>query len=202
MTTPDAAPPRPDPAAEGSRPRAAVVREAVPEDAPAIAAIAAATFPDASPASLPREAIDAHIALHLNVDAIGAWIADPERIVLVGAADDAPDEPLGYAMYETAATPEAAVVERLGDTPAGHLSKVYVLAASRGTGLAEALVRDGVQRLRGLGFRHVWLGTNAQNARANAFYERLGFERIGARRFMVGGERVEDDWVRLLPLEG
>ena len=111
-----------------SEPRAALVRPARPEDASVIAAIAAATFPDASPASLPREAVEAHIALHLNEAAVAAWIADPERIVLVGAAADAPEALLGYALYETAATPEAPVVERLGDVPAGHLSKVYVLA--------------------------------------------------------------------------
>ncbi|MGM0781526.1 MAG: GNAT family N-acetyltransferase [Actinomycetota bacterium] len=184
-----------------SAPRAAVVRPARPEDAPAIAAIAAATFPDASPASLPRAAVEAHIALHLSEAAVAAWIADPERIVLVGAAADAPETLLGYAMYETAATPEAPVTERLGDVPAGHLSKLYVLAEGRGTGLAEALVHDGVERLRRLGFRHVWLGTNAQNTRANRFYERLGFATIGARQFVVGGERVEDDWVRLLTAE-
>ena len=166
------------------------------QDAAAIAAVAAATFGDASPASLPPEVIQAHIDEHLNERVVAAWIADPARIVLVGGT--APDEVLGYAMLETAATPEAPVVEHLGETPAGHLSKVYVLAESRGTGLAETLVRDGVARLEALGFRHVWLGTNAQNARANAFYERLGFEKIGARTFVVGGTRVEDDWVRLL----
>ena len=85
----------------------------------AIAAIAAATFPDASPSSLPRAAVEAHIALHLSEAAVAAWIADPERIVLVGAAADAPETLLGYAMYETAATPEAPVTERLGDVPAG-----------------------------------------------------------------------------------
>ncbi|MBD4444363.1 GNAT family N-acetyltransferase, partial [Xanthomonas citri pv. citri] len=74
-----------------SAPRAAVVRPARPEDAPAIAAIAAATFPDASPSSLPRAAVEAHIALHLSEAAVAAWIADPERIVLVGAAADAPE---------------------------------------------------------------------------------------------------------------
>ena len=142
--------------------------------------------------------IQAHIDEHLNERVVAAWIADPARIVLVGGI--APDEVLGYAMLETAATPEAPVVEHLGETPVGHLSKVYVLAESRGTGLAETLVRDGVARLEALGFRHVWLGTNAQNARANAFYERLGFETIGARTFVVGGTRVEDDWVRLLSL--
>ena len=83
-----------------SAPRAAVVRPARPEDAPAIAAIAAATFPDASPASLPRAAVEAHIALHLSEAAVAAWIADPERIVLVGAAADAPETLLGYALYE------------------------------------------------------------------------------------------------------
>ena len=192
-------PPRPStPQPPASTTRPAHVRPARPEDAAAIAAVAAATFGDASPASLPPEVIQAHIDEHLNERVVAAWIADPARIVLVGGT--APDEVLGYAMLETAATPEAPVVEHLGETPAGHLSKVYVLAESRGTGLAETLVRDGVARLEALGFRHVWLGTNAQNARANAFYERLGFETIGARTFVVGGTRVEDDWVRLLSL--
>ena len=106
--------------------------------------------------------------------------------MLVGAAADAPETLLGYAMYETAATPEAPVTERLGDVPAGHLSKLYVLAEGRGTGLAEALVHDGVERLRRLGFRHVWLGTNAQNTRANRFYERLGFEHHSEYVYLTG----------------
>ena len=119
-------------------------------------------------------------------------------LLVAAPAAVAEEVPAPAAELAAPAVAEAPVVERLGGTPAGHLSKVYVLAESRGTGLAETLVRDGVARLEALGFRHVWLGTNAQNARANAFYERLGFETIGARQFVVGGENVEDDWVRLL----
>ena len=79
-----------------------------------------------------------------------------------------------------------------------------LLSACAGLGrpplMPGATEAEVVARLEALGFRHVWLGTNAQNARANAFYERLGFETIGARTFVVGGTRVEDDWVRLLSL--
>ncbi len=62
---------------------------------------------------------------------MAAWIADAERIVLVGAAADAPETLLGYAMYETAATPETPVTERLGDVPAGHLSTLFVVGGER-----------------------------------------------------------------------
>jgi ribosomal protein S18 acetylase RimI-like enzyme len=40
----------------------------------------------------------------------------------------------------------------------------------------------------------MWLGTNAANRRAQRFYEKAGFERVGTRRFQVGG-RLEDDVV-------
>jgi RimJ/RimL family protein N-acetyltransferase len=40
----------------------------------------------------------------------------------------------------------------------------------------------------------MWLGTNHGNRRAQRFYEKSGFERIGTKRFHVG-ERWEDDYV-------
>ena len=45
----------------------------------------------------------------------------------------------------------------------------------------------------------VWLGTNVDNARANAFYERRGFTIIGERIFDVAGVQAQD-WVRLTRL--
>ena len=93
-------------------------------------------------------------------------------------------------------------IEVAGHTDSdGDDQQNMALSQARAGAVVEALVRAGVARLEALGFRHVWLGTNAQNARANAFYERLGFEKIGARTFVVGGTRVEDDWVRLLTVE-
>jgi RimJ/RimL family protein N-acetyltransferase len=36
---------------------------------------------------------------------------------------------------------------------------------------------------------------NEENARANRFYEKNGFAKVGTKRFLVG-ERYEDDFVR------
>jgi ribosomal protein S18 acetylase RimI-like enzyme len=44
------------------------------------------------------------------------------------------------------------------------------------------------------GAASVWLGVNAENARAIRFYEKQGFARVGTKRFRLGG-RLEHDLV-------
>ena len=48
---------------------------------------------------------------------------------------------------------------------------------------------------RGAGRAGMWLGVNQENERANAFYDKSGFARVGAKKFLVG-ENWEDDFVR------
>jgi tRNA (guanine37-N1)-methyltransferase len=48
---------------------------------------------------------------------------------------------------------------------------------------------------RSTGAAGAWLGVSEENARANAFYARHGFERVGRKRFRIG-DRWEDDHVR------
>jgi len=40
----------------------------------------------------------------------------------------------------------------------------------------------------------MWLGVNEENAKAQRFYAKHGFERVGSKHFLVG-DRYEDDWV-------
>jgi ribosomal protein S18 acetylase RimI-like enzyme len=47
----------------------------------------------------------------------------------------------------------------------------------------------------------IWLGVNQENARANRFYGKHGFEIAGPKRFLVG-DRYEEDWVRVRQLGG
>ena len=47
---------------------------------------------------------------------------------------------------------------------------------------------------RSSGAAGVWLGVNQQNERAQRFYAKSGFERVGTKRFLVGGVH-EDDYV-------
>jgi ribosomal protein S18 acetylase RimI-like enzyme len=56
-----------------------------------------------------------------------------------------------------------------------------------------------LESARDRGAQGIWLGVNQQNARANRFYEKSGFEKVGTKRFLVGG-KLEDDFVRELKL--
>lgn len=72
---------------------------------------------------------------------------------------------------------------------AAYLSTVYARPEVRGSGVAETLCRETVRALVVVGQAFVWLGTHVDNARANAFYERLGSTIIGERFFTSAGCR-------------
>jgi ribosomal protein S18 acetylase RimI-like enzyme len=78
--------------------------------------------------------------------------------------------------------------------PTAELSKCYVLPGHHGTGVASALVTRTLEAARVRGAAAVWLGVNDENAKAQRFYAKAGFERIGRKRFLVG-DRYEDDFV-------
>ena len=57
------------------------------------------------------------------------------------------------------------------------------------------LVEASVAAARDRGASGMWLGVNQFNPRANRFYEKSGFERVGIKKFLLGGD-WEDDFVR------
>jgi GNAT superfamily N-acetyltransferase len=80
--------------------------------------------------------------------------------------------------------------ERIGDTTVAtvdgavagfimvvddEVEQVYVAAASRGTGVADALIRESESQVLAGGHEKAWLAVVAGNARARAFYERAGW---------------------------
>ncbi|HXV34242.1 MAG TPA: GNAT family N-acetyltransferase [Gaiellaceae bacterium] len=56
-----------------------------------------------------------------------------------------------------------------------EVEQVYVAAAHRGTGVADALMREAERQVRATGHPKAWLAVVAANARARAFYERAGW---------------------------
>jgi len=60
----------------------------------------------------------------------------------------------------------------------GVVGPVGVLPRYRRRGIGEALVLGAMDALRGHGCRYAYLGTNVDNFRAVALYEKLGFEAI------------------------
>ena len=128
------------------------------------------------------------------------------RALRLRALADAPDA-FGATLADAEAEPDAAWQERaspadgvvivaevagrlvgmaLGgrsqfDKSAAHLSAMWVEPASRGTGVAAAIVAAMVEWAREATYPTIGLGVTTTNARAIALYERLGFVDTGFR---------------------
>ena len=70
-----------------------------------------------------------------------------------------------------------------------EVEQVYVSAAHRGTGIAGALMAEAERQVRANGNDTAWLAVVAGNARARAFYERVGWQDEGAFDHSVVTER-------------
>ena len=188
----------PGPAAGESAvgPAFGTVRRAGPDDARLLAGVAAETFPLACPPHTLPESIAAFIAANLSVESFAGYLADPQRALFVA---EAAGEPAGYAMLVLAEPSDPDVAAAVTVRPTAELSKLYVREGFHGGGLAARLVAAATEAARIRGAVSMWLGVNQENVRANRFYEKQGFARVGTKRFLVG-ERYEDDFVRLLVL--
>jgi ribosomal protein S18 acetylase RimI-like enzyme len=167
------------------------VRVATPADAPALAEVAAETFVLACPPHMPEESVSAFVAEHLTPARFAQYVADPGRAVLVAEQEG---RVVGYAMLVHGEPYDEHVASVVRLRPTTELSKIYVLPDAHGSGVASDLLAAAVDAARAAGAAGMWLGTNQANVRAHRFYEKSGFERVGTRRFHVGGQ-WEDDFV-------
>ena len=167
------------------------IRKATADDAGALAALAAVTFPLACPPSAPPEDIAAHLANTLSDRHFRAYLADPDVTVLVIDADSGLR---GYSLLVNRPATDPDVVSALEILPSVELSKCYVHPEHHGLGAAAELMNASVAAAAGSGGRGVWLGVNSQNARAIRFYEKSGFRKMGTKSFRLGST-VEHDFV-------
>ncbi|MDJ0334297.1 GNAT family N-acetyltransferase [Salinibacterium sp. G-O1] len=174
----------------------AQVRGAGPDDTALLHRVAAETFPLACPPDTPLESIETFISQNLSEAAFAGYLSDPERALFIAEVDGGI---AGYAMVVHGDPTDADVLASVSTRPTAELSKLYVRAAFHGARVAAALVEAAVSAANARGARSVWLGVNDQNERANRFYEKNGFVKVGAKTFRLG-ERLESDFVRERPL--
>jgi ribosomal protein S18 acetylase RimI-like enzyme len=168
------------------------VRRALPEEADAVASLAARTFTDAFGADNHPDDLHLHLAEHCGPATLRRQLADPEWTTLVG---EQAGEMCGYAQLCDATPPARWTTER-----GRQLYRFYVERVWWGSGLAQPLLAAAVDEARARGARHLWLTTWSQNRRALAFYRKSGFEEVGTTTFTVGRDR-QHDLVLSRPLE-
>jgi GNAT superfamily N-acetyltransferase len=170
------------------------VRRATEADAEGLSRLAALTFPLACTPRTPADFLATHIATRLDPASFRRHVADPACTVLL-ADDGSGGDPVGYTMLllEEPTDPDVSRAIRL--RPAVELARFYVHPEHHGSGTAGLLMERTLAAAADTDARGAWLGVSKENARANAFYARHGFEPVGRKRFAIG-DAWEDDVVR------
>lgn len=79
-----------------------------------------------------------------------------------------------------------------GAESAAELQTLYVQAHFLGGGIGKSLLRAAETSARARSGEVLWLTVNAQNAGAIAFYQHLGYTKVGTTYFILGKGRYEN----------
>ncbi|MFC4126805.1 GNAT family N-acetyltransferase [Nocardia rhizosphaerae] len=160
-------------------------------DAEELSDVAAATFPLACPPEATQGDIEIFLEQMLSGERFGEYLSDPRRTVLKAVQDE---EIVGYAMLVSGRPADPEVAAQVSHGAVVELSKMYVLPGHHGSGVSAALMTAVVATAREAGASAVWLGVNQSNERAQRFYAKHGFVRVGTKTFLVGNQ-VHSDFV-------
>ncbi|MBN9319239.1 MAG: hypothetical protein BGN86_03885 [Caulobacterales bacterium 68-7] len=166
------------------------IRRATADDAEPLAALSAAMFLDTFVRGfgIPYSDadIEAFIASSHSPAAYAKKLADPDQALWI--ATDASGRAVGYANAGPCGLPaEGASADQ------GELYRLYVRREVQGAGLAARLMTETLAWLAA-DRRPVWLGVWSLNERAQRFYARYGFEKVGEYDYPVG-ETIDREWV-------
>jgi L-amino acid N-acyltransferase YncA len=145
-------------------------REAVPEDAPAIARLflesASAGFAELLPPEYPWPSVES-----VEERTRGAMAEEGTGLIVA----EGPGQLLGYVGHSPSRDPDAL-------TGVGEVRTMFVHPSAWGAGVGGALLSRALEALKDRGFSEATVWSFLGNERANAFYEAHGMTRDGARR--------------------
>jgi len=166
--------------------RGVEIHDAGVADAPALAELAARTFFEAFAADNNPDDMRAHLESAYTPALHRAEIENPSLDTLLVRIESGP--PIAYAQLR--AGPVSHGVPGEGSI---ELWRFYVDKPWQGQGIAHTLMEAAKARARRRGASSLWLGVWERNARAQAFYGKHGFRKVGKHIFVVGSDPQTDD---------
>lgn len=164
-----------------------IIREARPDDAHALSAVASRTFALACPPSTPAHELTSFIETQLQpVHFVEQLHADGKTVLVVEHAGAV----VGYSLANQSPGPVG--VEVADHLP--ELTRCYLLPEMHGSGAAQQLFDATLKLLQG----PVRLTVSIENPRAVRFYTRNGFATVGTTTFACGAE-MHRDFVMVRP---
>jgi diamine N-acetyltransferase len=162
------------------------IRRATVADAAALAEFGARTFFETFAVDNTPEDMRLFLASTWQPDLQRAEILDNGLDTLL--ALDAREALAGFAQVRVAHPPAGIEVR----SPV-ELKRFYVDKPWQGQGVARMLMEAAEQAARARGAREFWLGVWERNERAQAFYRKCGFRKVGKQIFVVGTDPQTDD---------
>jgi ribosomal protein S18 acetylase RimI-like enzyme len=162
------------------------IRRATVKDAEALSEIGARTFFETFAADNTPEDMRMFLESTWRPDLQRAEILDEGLDTLL--ACDASGAIAAFAQLRVNHPPPGIVVR----APV-ELKRFYVDKPWHGQGLARALMNAAEEAARARGAREFWLGVWERNPRAQAFYQKCGFRKVGKQTFVVGTDPQTDD---------
>jgi len=162
------------------------IRRGTVEDAKTLAPLAVKIFNDtfaANPLNKPED-MQAYIAEFMSVAAFEQELADKDSVFFIAESDG---EMVGYAKLKESSTEDS-----VADANPIELCRLYVAHEFHGKGIAEKLMNECFAEAKHKNFQTMWLGVWEFNFRAQKFYEKLGFYRVGKHIFQLGSDAQTD----------
>lgn len=167
-----------------------VIRAAIIQDAEALAAFGQKTFFDTFGHLYPVEDAETFVAERFSRERTLQDLAEPGRFVQLAFLDGAL---VGFLDCGAISLPLAAP-----KMPCRELYRLYLDLSVQGTGLAQILMQKVIDWAKGEGAMALYLGVYHDNARAQAFYRKFGFEIVGQYFFKVGNTLDDERIMELI----
>jgi len=176
------------------------LRPARAEEIEALVQLGRATFPDACPAFLSDDDVQAFMDATFTPEQVASWV-NSDDAALVVAERVASGQLLGYVLVkrdlpyganELVTDPRPRCLESYSQAELGYVCKLYLLPSVRGGGIAGALMDQAKKAAANWGVKTMWLATHETNRRAQKLYKHCGFKNAGKRSFKVGSTTCRD----------
>src|SRR5581483_136007 len=163
------------------------IRRATVADAAMLTRLGERTFLGAFTGICSPEDMQLYLDSAFTVAQLARELADPRAVFLVAAIESAP---AGYAKLMAGSAPEwvtgADPIER---------ERLYADQKWLGHGVGPALMQPCLDCASQAGHRSMFLGVWENNFRAQAFYRKWGFAKVGDHIFMMGADAQTDWWM-------
>lgn len=159
------------------------------KDWQAVLTVARQTYKETFAPIIPPADLANYIDNAFTEEKIKAELQQADSAFYLATIDEVP---VGYLkINEPTANTES------GFDDAMEVQRIYVSEAYHRRGIGRLLMDKAIAEAKALGYDKLWLGVLHDDKRANAFYERMGYRRVGAHDFVMGGVTVTDALLQL-----